>query len=82
MDIETLATFFGWCAVINFGAIVFVFAFIRVYHEWFGKLGARFFGVSQEDAKAAFFRVFLQLRLAFFVLNLVPFVALKIMTQT
>ena len=44
-----------------------------------GKLSAKMFGVTKEEAKATFFRVFQQYRLAFVVLNLVPYIALTLM---
>jgi hypothetical protein len=78
-SIETLATFFGWCAVINIGVIVLFLVFLTVFHEFVGKLSAKMFGVTKEEAKTTFFRIFLQYRLAFVLLNLVPYVALKIM---
>ncbi len=78
-SIETLATFFGWCAVINIGIIMLFLVFLTVFHEGVGKLSAKMFGVTKEEAKTTFFRIFMQYRLAFVVLNLVPYVALKIM---
>ena len=49
------------------------------FHEGVGKLNAQIFGVTKEEAKATFLRVFQQYRLAFVVLNLVPYLALTIM---
>jgi len=78
-SIETLATFFGWCTVINLGVLVLAFLFFGVFHEAAGKHMAKIFGITYEEAKATFFHFFQQYRLAFFVLNLVPYIALKIM---
>ncbi len=78
-SIETLTTFFGWCTVINLGVILLLALFFSVFHEVAGKLHAKMFGVTKEEAKATFFRVFQQYRLAWAVLNLVPFIALTIM---
>jgi hypothetical protein len=41
-----------------------------------------FFGSSQEELKVTFLMVLLQYRAAIFILNLVPYVALKIMWVT
>ncbi len=79
-SIETLATFFGWCTALNFGVLVLVLLFFSVFHEWAGDLSARMFGIAKEEAKATFFRVFQQYRLAFVVLNVVPYIALRIMS--
>ena len=78
-SIETLATFFGWCAVINIGVILVGVAFFGVFHEGVGKVTAKLFGVTATEAKATFFRVFQQYRLALVVLNIVPYIALRIM---
>ena len=78
-SIETLATFFGWCSVINIGIILLFLMFVSAFHEGFGEISARMFGVTKEEAKATFFRIFMQYRIAFAVLNLVPYIALKIM---
>lgn len=78
-SIETLATFFGWCTIINIGLIVFVFVLFSIFHEFFSGLTAKMFGVSTEVAKETVLRVFMQYRVVVLVLNLVPYIALKIM---
>lgn len=77
-SMETLTTFLGWCAVINFGVIVTGVAFFSVAHEWAGRISGKLFGVTSESAKDTFFRVFQQYRLALIVVNIVPYIALKI----
>jgi len=79
-SIETLATFFGWCTVINAGIVLLALSVFGVAHEWVGRMSAKVFGVTNEEAKVTLFCVFQQYRLALVVLNLVPYVTLKIMT--
>jgi hypothetical protein len=57
-SIETLATFFGWCTVINLGIILLGVSFFGVAHEWAGRISAKVYGVTNEEAKVTFFRVF------------------------
>ena len=78
-SIETLATFLGWCTVINVGVILLGALFFGVLHEGIGEISARIFGITREEAKTTFFRVFHQYRVAVAVLNAVPYIALKIM---
>jgi hypothetical protein len=78
-SIQTLATFFGWCTVINFAAIVIVFVFSYFLHDFFGRVLARMFAVSEMAAKETLLRVLMQYRVIFVVFNLVPYIALKIM---
>jgi len=80
MNIETIATFFGWCTVINIGCLVFAGLFWILAKEWFSQFGATLFGVTSEDLKVTFLRVLMQYRAAIFILNIVPYIALKIIT--
>ena len=74
-SIETLATFFGWCSVIN---IVFLLGLL-LRGVIMRNLAARVFGVTAEEAKVAYMNVFMQYRNATLVLSVTPYVALKIM---
>jgi len=78
-SIEILATFFGWCTVINFGFLLIAGLFWIPVKNVISELAATMFGVAKEEVKATFLLVLLQYRAAIFVLNLVPYVALKIM---
>ncbi len=78
-SIETLATFFGWCTVLNIGVVLVFLVFISAFHEFGADMSARMFGITKAEAKATFFRIFMQFRIAIVVLNLVPYLALKIM---
>lgn len=80
-SIETLATFFGWCTVINIGIVLIFLMFMNVIDKdgFLIKLGVRIFGNTKEDMLATIFRVFLQYRILIAVFNLVPYIALKIM---
>lgn len=78
-SIETLTTFLGWCTFINVVLLVFVLLIANFFHESIGAVHARIFGVSREEAKATFFRVFQQFRLFVGIFNLIPYIALKIM---
>ena len=79
MNIDTLATFFGWCTVINIGLLFFGGIAWILLKESVSGFGASMFGVTKEEIKATFLRVLLQYRAAIIILNLVPFIVLKIM---
>ena len=78
-SIETLATFLGWCTVLNIGALLVGGSSWMLVKERFSGLGATMFGVTKEEMKATFLRVLMQYRAAIIVLNLVPYITLKIM---
>ena len=74
-SIETLATFFGWCSLINIGfllALLLRGIIIR-------KLAAKIFGVTIDEVKAATINVFMQYRNTTLVLSVTPYIAQKIM---
>ena len=74
-SIETLATFFGWCSVINIGFLLALLLRGVVVR----KLAMKVFGVTTEEVKAAYMNVFLQYRNATLVFSVTPYIALKIM---
>jgi hypothetical protein len=78
-SIDTLATFVGWCVVLNIGVLLVAVLFLSVTREAVGTINAKLFGVSNEEVKVTLFRVLQQYRVAVAVLNVVPYVALKIM---
>ncbi len=82
MSIETLATFFGWCTVINIGLLLLVVVLTAIVNkEGFPfDLISRIFGITKEEVRATHFRVFQQYRLAIIIFNFVPYLAIKIMT--
>jgi len=74
-SVETLTTFFGWCTVINLGLMLSLLArgfFVR-------RFAASVFGVSEEQVRTAYLNVLMQYRSAILILNLAPYIALKIM---
>ena len=79
-SIETLATFFGWCIVINFGALLLIVLVFGLFHDIFATLSAKVFGITKQEAAVTFFRVVQQYRFALMVLNIAPYIALKIMS--
>lgn len=78
-SLSTLATFLGWCTVINVGLIIFVAIIVGLFHNGIAYLTGRMFGVDEMQAKITLLRIFMYYRVLFLVLNLVPYIALKIM---
>ncbi|MGI9203609.1 MAG: DUF6868 family protein [Woeseiaceae bacterium] len=82
MSLDVLATFFGWCTVINAGFILLILGLTAIVNKagFPFDLIARIFGISIEEVRATHFRVFQQYRFTIVVLNLVPYAAIKMMT--
>ena len=75
MSIDLLATFLGWCTVLNVGFLLVVLVAMTGLGGWLGRLSARMFGVTEPEACLAMFRFFLQYRLVIITFNLVPYIA-------
>ena len=78
-SLDTLTTFLGWCTVINFVLLAFasiVLVFMRVP---ISQIHAKMFDLNEADLSRAYFQYLAQHKIAFYVLNLVPYIALKIM---
>tara|TARA_Y100001934_G_C12248311_1_gene723784 strand:+ start:306 stop:557 length:252 start_codon:yes stop_codon:yes gene_type:complete len=79
MTLDTAATFFGWCTVINVGFIVVALVAIALMHDFAGDMAAKTFGIDRDQAKLVVFSVIQHYRIAVLFLNFVPYLALKIM---
>ena len=75
-SIDTLATFFGWCTVIN----IVVLLGLLVRGIVIRKFAAWVFDVSIEEVKTAYMNAFIQYRSAVLILNVTPYIALKVMS--
>ena len=80
-SIKTLATFFGWCTIINFGFLLFGALAWMLVNQSASQLAASMMGVSEEQIKVAFFNGVTVYRAGIFLFNLVPYIALKIMDR-
>ena len=81
MTIDQLTAFFGWCIVINVGLILLIVLFTTMANkEGFPfAVAARLFGVSTEKVRFTHLLVVQQYRFSVVVLNVVPYVALKLL---
>ena len=75
-SIDSIATFFGWCTIINIGFLLALLLRGLVVR----KLAAKIFSVSTDKVKSAYMNVFMQYRNATLVLSVTPYIALKIMS--
>ena len=78
-DMATLTTFFGWCSIINIGILIFSVIMIAVFKDAMIKLHGCLFGVPQHDPPAIYLHILGNYKMAVFILNIVPYFALKIM---
>ena len=77
--IEALTQFLGWATVINVGVLIFATIAVMLMRNSMISIHGKMFGLDSVDLSRAYFQYIAQYKIAIFVFNLVPYIALKIM---
>ena len=80
-SIKTLATFLGWCTIINIGIYLFGVLGWMLVNEYTSQWAASMMGLTPQEVKVAFTNGVLVYRAGIVLFNLVPYIALKIMDR-
>lgn len=80
VSIDIVREFLGWCTVINIGILLVATIILVLTRKSISKFHAKLFELSQTDLSLSYFQFLGQYKLAIYVLNLVPYIALRIMT--
>lgn len=80
MSIDMLTMFLGWCLVINLGIFLLSSVILMVARGAVEKIHSRLFGVNESELPLLYFQYLGHYKVAIFMLNLAPYVALKLMT--
>ena len=78
-DIVTITGFLGWCAVINMGLLMFYTVWLRVFRDFTKRVHSKLLGVDPDRLDVIYFQYLANYKLAVIVLNIVPYIALRIM---
>ena len=78
MDSVDLVTgFLGWCSVINIGVLVVASLAVTLGRDAIASVHQNMFGLSDTDLSRAYFQYLAQYKIAIFVFNLIPYIALR-----
>lgn len=77
-SLETLTAFFGWCTAINIGLLMVATLVLGIIRGSISQIHAKLFNLNEVDLSRAYFQYLAQYKIAILVLNLVPYIALKI----
>ena len=77
-SLETFVVLLGWCTAINIGLLMVAAIFLALMRGPISQIHAKMFGLNEADLSRAYFQYLAQYKIAIFVLNLVPYIALKI----
>ncbi len=78
MSLEMLMKFFGWCSVINIGILAFAAIIIAYMRGPIAQMHGKMFGLDESDLSRAYFQYLGQYKIAIFVFNLIPYLALRL----
>lgn len=76
---DTLTTFLGWCSVINISIFVFTVIILMTLREPISKIHSKLFGLNPVNLPLTYFQYLGNYKIAIFMFNLAPYIALKIM---
>ncbi|MDC1436720.1 hypothetical protein N8303_05660 [Gammaproteobacteria bacterium] len=76
---QVITEFLGWCTVINYGVLIFSTLMITTVGDWAKEIHSKLFKISKEKLDAMYFNFLANYKLAIFIFNLAPYIALKIM---
>ncbi len=79
LTISTLTEFLGWCTLLNFGLLALTAILLMSRRETMVRVHSRMFGVNEADLPRIYFQYLAHCQVLIWVLNLVPYVALKLM---
>lgn len=79
-SLETVTAFLGWCSVINIGVLVVAALVIVAMRESMSKMHGSMFGLEQAELSSAYFQYLANYKIAIIIFNLVPYLALRIIS--
>jgi hypothetical protein len=78
MTLEMVRSFFLWCAIINFGVLMYWFLVFAFARDWLHRVHGRWFRLSVEQFDAVHYVGLTVFKVGVILFNLVPYVALLI----
>jgi len=75
-----LTEFLGWSSFINICILIVASLSVMLMRDSMAKLHGKMFALDNLDLSRAYFQYIAQYKIAIFVLNIVPYISLKIMS--
>lgn len=79
MTNETLTELLGWASVVNIALLFISTIMVIAIRGPISKIHSSLFGLDEKDLGRAYFQYIAQYKIAIIVLNIAPYIALKIM---
>ena len=81
MSIDLLREVLGWCILINTGLLAWWLLFFSLAHDWTYRFHGRWFSLTPEQFDDTHYRGMTFYKIGIFLLNIVPWLALHIVTR-
>jgi hypothetical protein len=81
ITLEIIRNTFGWCAIINMGILLFWVFIISFAGNWVYRVHCKFFELTREQFNGINYAGIAFFKIAIFMLNIVPYLALRIVAQ-
>jgi len=78
MTLEIVRAALGWCAIINFGLLIWWLLFLTLAHDWTYRIHSKWFPMSREAFNVVIYSFVGVFKLIWIAFNVVPYVALLI----
>jgi hypothetical protein len=78
--LETVTAFLGWCTVINFGILIAAALAIVAMRGAIGNIHSSMFKLGETELSSAYFQYLANYKILVIVFNLVPYLALRIIS--
>jgi len=81
MDVRTLTSFLMWCTIINFVLLNVSFLICVFAGDWAYRLHSKWFPLPRDAFRVVLYSFIGLYKLMFFFFNLIPYVALLLVTS-
>jgi hypothetical protein len=78
LSLESAREILLWCAVINYGVLLWWFLFFRFAHDWLYRFHTRWFHIRPDQFDTIHYAGMAIYKIGILLLNLVPYLALLI----
>lgn len=79
MTVESLTELLGWASIVNIAILLFSTLLLIAMRGAIANLHSKLFGLDEKDLGRAYFQYLAQYKIAIIMLNITPYIALKIM---
>lgn len=80
MTLDVIQNILGWCALINFGVLLFWAAWLIFAHDFIYKIHSAFIKIPVEKYDALNYQLMGLYKILVIVFNVVPYLALRFIT--